>query len=379
MLVKCDKCGNAYNVDDSRLSPKGARIKCPSCGNVFTVHADGRISQSVDKPNFNQISQATTADPSNSPKQVNTSSNEEPETVWKIQHIGLTYTFHDLDSLRNWLSSRSTLDGVKIAKDEEEWREIGDHKEVLTTELITRFFPLGDIPTSSSVNAGSSNTATSSLRSPSFVGQQASPLGVTMNLSGSDDDATLKKSRKAQKERLREQKLQKENTKKWIKIGVLVVVLVVAALVVFRSLNTSSTPGNAATNLNAQPAPIAQEQPRDSAPQKAVPNENKQEAKPAATPEKTNPDDAEEVGMDMDDDIESLAELELQKQLAEAEDMVDQKLWPEARSILEQLRKDMPNHIDVLKLLSKTYRGLSLDAKADEIDAQVKKLQRETL
>lgn len=379
MLVKCDKCGNAYNVDDSRLSPKGARIKCPSCGNVFTVHADGRISQAVDKPNFNQISQATTADSSTPQKQVNTSSNEEPETVWKIQHIGLTYTFHDLDSLRNWLSSRSTLDGVKIAKDEEDWREIGDHKEVLTTELITRFFPLGDIPTSSSVNAGSSNTATSSLRSPSFVGQQASPLGVTMNLSGSDDDATLKKSRKAQKERLREQKLQKENTKKWIKIGVLVVVLVVAALVVFRSLNTSSTPGNAAANLNAQTAPIAQEQPQDTAPQKAMPNENKQEAKTAATPEKTNPDAAEEVGMDMDDDIESLAELELQKQLAEAEDMVDQKLWPEARSILEQLRKDMPNHIDVLKLLSKTYRGLSLDAKADEIDAQVKKLQRETL
>ena len=76
-------------------------------------------------------------------------------------------------------------------------------------------------------------------------------------------------------------------------------------------------------------------------------------------------------------DVEAEAEFELQKQIYEAEELVAKKMWPEARAMLESLRKDMPEQIDVLRLLSQTYKGLGLDDKAAKLDAQIAKLKQQ--
>ena len=138
MLVKCDKCGQSYEVNDSRLSPQGARIKCPSCSNIFLVRLDGGAPVPAPAPKPEAVVPVEPAPAASVP--------DEGEESWKVRHMGLTYTFHDLTSLQDWLSGRPTLEDVKVAKNDDDWKELGDYSEVLTTEMITKFFPLGDVP-----------------------------------------------------------------------------------------------------------------------------------------------------------------------------------------------------------------------------------------
>lgn len=56
--------------------------------------------------------------------------------------------------------------------------------------------------------------------------------------------------------------------------------------------------------------------------------------------------------------------------------MVNSRKWPEARTTLEQLLSDMPEHPEVLEMLSKTYRGLDLHDKAAEMDARLKAIKK---
>ena len=41
MLVRCDKCGQSYEIDNSRIPAKGAKMKCPTCRCVLFVQGDG--------------------------------------------------------------------------------------------------------------------------------------------------------------------------------------------------------------------------------------------------------------------------------------------------------------------------------------------------
>src|SRR5205823_611793 len=41
MLIQCEKCQNRYNLDESKIPGKGAKVTCPSCKNVFIVMKDG--------------------------------------------------------------------------------------------------------------------------------------------------------------------------------------------------------------------------------------------------------------------------------------------------------------------------------------------------
>lgn len=352
MLVTCEKCKQSYDVDETRLSPRGARIKCPSCGNIFLVQPHA-LEQAV--------SNAVATTPNNPGSQ-------EPETIWKILHIGLTYTFHDLESLRNWLMGRPSLDDVKIAKGEDEWMELGDYPEVMTTEMITKFFPLGDVPTSKSVaraddeSSSSGSSIDTSLRTPSMIGLSSqAPVAISRDLS---EPVSLnpKTTRKLQKERIKAEAQQKKLKKKvFITVSVIIVVFV-AVIIVVRHLKANNPSAPTAVNAKIEepviPAPAAPvqvvEQP---APQQPVP-----EAKP---------------DLPSKEEIAELAELELQKQLAEADEMVQKKLWPEARTTLEQLAQDMPDQLDVLQMLAKTYRGLNLSDKAAEVDKHIRKIKED--
>lgn len=373
MLVKCDKCGQSYEIDNSRIPAKGAKMKCPTCRCVLFVQGDGTAvpldiaptpeSKSADMG----LAQGATSEP-----KLATASQE---TVWKVRHVGMTYTFHDLEGLQNWLTARSSLDDVKIAKNEDDWRELGDYKEVLTTDMIAKFFPLGDVPTSSSPRPSLSqmNAVEPAASAPIPNVANAAPVAVSNIASPNDEMASYKRSRKAQQKRQKESINEKQKTQRLITIGVVAVVVVLAAIFAWRYFvagkGVSDVALPSATTVTAAPAPLP-------APAAAkAPAQN--EAKPAPT-EAGKPDSnaAAQGGIDVDD-VEAEAEFELQKQIYEAEELVAKKMWPEARAMLESLRKDMPEQIDVLRLLSQTYKGLGLDDKAAKLDAQIAKLKRQ--
>ena len=277
--------------------------------------------------------------------------------------------------MQNWLTARSSLDDVKIAKNEDDWRELGDYKEVLTTDMIAKFFPLGDVPTSSSPRPSLSqmNAVEPVASAPIPSVANAAPVAVSNIASPNDEMASYKRSRKAQQKRQKESINEKQKMQRLITIGVAAVVVVLAAIFAWRYFvagkGVSDVALPSATTVTAAPSPLP-------APAAAkAPAQN--EAKPAPT-EAGNPDSdaAAQGGIDVDD-VEAEAEFELQKQIYEAEELVAKKMWPEARAMLESLRKDMPEQIDVLRLLSQTYKGLGLDDKAAKLDAQIAKLKQQ--
>jgi len=193
MLVTCDKCGKSFSINDEQLYDNGGKTPCPDCQNMIVAITEGAVQEAQSnvvsmpvKPqrqNIAIIGAATASDAENtavadetgnvadtpiepSTDEASTSvdavdgsadagseggdapaENAEPEEVtWKIRLSGIPYTFHDLESLHDWLKGRMSIDGVKVAKNDDSWREIGDYPEVLPAELVTRFFPLGDVP-----------------------------------------------------------------------------------------------------------------------------------------------------------------------------------------------------------------------------------------
>lgn len=350
MRVICEKCGHEHDVKSSRIPEKGARLKCQQCGNIMFVRPEGSESA--------PMTSAPVSDPV-APPEPSTEIQAPEEPIWKIRNIGITFSFHDLDSLCEWLSNRTSLDGVQIAKGKDDFKELGDYPEVLTTELITRFFPLGDVPTSKNKKTSSADTVEKGLKSmPSM--NAIPPVGMTNDLSISPAESK-KNARMAQKARERAKAEKQNQRKKLIILAVVAVLLVVAVIAVLRfTAAPQQTPAPA-------PAPVPVAEPQPETP--PTPPANQEEAAPAVV-------DNDAPAMPTQEEIENLAELELQKQLSEAEDMVNAKKWPEARTTLEQLLSDMPEHPEVLEMLSKTYRGLDLHDKAAEMDARLKAIRK---
>lgn len=363
MLVKCDKCGQSYEVDDSRIPAKGARMKCPACKSVLFVNSNG-TTKSVDA--------APTADFGNSDKGTPQGGVTPPkagipqsETAWKVRHVGMTYTFHDLDGLQNWLSVRSSLENVKIAKNDDNWRELGDYKEVLTTDIIAKFFPLGDVPTSQAQTPGvvPSNAVDPA---PALPNLSNAPVVMSNIAHSADDMASYKRSRKAQQKRQKESLNEKKKTKRLITTGIFAVVLVLAGIFAWRYFSSTQSANDVVLTEHAAPTPLEPAKTPES--KKPTPAKAPVAPPPAADQETT-------AGIDVDD-VEAEAEFELQKQIYEAEELVSKKMWPEARAMLESLRKDMPEQIDVLRLLSQTYKGLGLNDMASKLDAQIDELKQ---
>ena len=372
MLVKCDKCGQEYEVNEERIAPQGVRIKCPSCAHIFLVRRPDATTLS----GLIGLGEMGASD---------------EEVTWRVRHIGLTYTFHDLDSLRDWLSGRNSLQDVKIARGEDDWRELGDYPEVMTTELITRFFPLGDVPTtrsaeeedisavrSTDMDLGSDFMSLADLGSPATTGiAMAAPASVSANLSKAEKSASMKgaKRKKQQKAAAASADAGKRVArKKLIVVFILFTILAINIVLVTRFMKYGSIfvpdipeyydedddlidPTKLEMYANG-------EGDADAANPEVQPEEPKV---PELTPEEKARIEAEQIQKEVEE--------EKRRQLDDASQMVKSRKWPEARAILEAYRKQWPDDIEALQLLSKTYRGLSLGDRAAECDAEVKKLK----
>ena len=381
MLVKCDKCGQSYEVNDSRLSPQGARIKCPSCAHIFLVRLDGTGSMKAPTP--------PPASESLSASDIATDSlaESENEVTWKVRHMGLTYTFHDLTSLQDWLSGRPSLDDVKVAKDDDDWKELGDYSEVLTTEIITKFFPLGDVPTSDSKPSDSTPSATvngmaSPVRTqsnmsisnmPIMSGSAFSPVTVSSDLSTPEN---LQSAKKIKQEARRRAEQEKQTKQKWTKIIIALVIgvaLLIAAIRIFAYGGLEAIPFlSSKTDESQVDVPVEPKEPIEKELNRIGKTDPEVIAAKAADP---NADTSDLPKVLTEEEMEKLAQEAFQKELEEAEQMVKNRQWPEARATLESLSKQYPRNIAILQLLAKTYRGLNLNAQAVEIEAKIKKIK----
>ena len=369
MIVNCDKCGLEYEVDESRLPPQGARIKCPTCHNIFLV-----------RPNRSPLS--TVIPVLEDPEQYQSAENVsvgEPvkEDEWRVRHIGLTYSFHDLDALRDWLSARASLDDVKVAKNEDDWKELGDYPDILTTEMITKFFPLGDVPssTSKSLNGNLSNSGLSSTLSGTFTGTlngatlNGIKAGVTQSSADLSQSIQTKNKRQIKLEQEKAKKAQQESTKKVIVICILGGLFIIAAIIGGTYFTTGRLP------FMTEPTPTSEATPEPSRPARNV---------PVVVDKQKNQDGDnltdEERELRRDQERAELLRQEDEKRdkiLAEARAMIDAKKWSEARATLETLNEQRPDHLETLQLLAKTYRNINLNEQAAEIEANVRRIIEE--
>ena len=366
MIVNCDKCGLEYDVDESRLPPQGARIKCPTCHNIFLVRPN-RSPQSALMPVAEEPEPSANPDPASpSPAAVD-------EEEWRVRHIGLTYSFHDLSALRDWLSARTSLDDVKVAKGADDWKELGDYPEILTTEMITKFFPLGDVPSSTRTTSGTLNgTLSGTLNGASLSGTlngatlNGAKLGVTQTSADLSQSVQSKNKRQIKIEREKAKKAKEESTKKVILIavgGVILIVVAVIAGVYFTKgrLPFTSAPVQPENTIETPSTPVP------SAP-KVVDNTKKSEGEAISDEEREVLRDQERAELLRQEDEKR------NKVLAEASIMVNNRQWIEAKTTLESLNEERPDHLETLQLLAKTYRALGLNDKAAETEAHVRRV-----
>lgn len=386
MLVRCDNCGQKYEVNDARLSPQGARIKCQNCAQIIVVRLPNVESRkpsttdvTVDNPVFEDAQLLTQVGSPEAPVSGIAEPVSDGVSPWRVRHMGLTYTFHDIQSLRDWLSSRQSLADIKLDQNETGWKEIGDFPDVLTTEMITKFFPLGDVPTTKACAAKTADAMSPVDEMPKPVAAPAI-AGMSPSSFSSDLSKPISVSRKTAKnikrEQLKAEKDKKAMKNKMIGLGILAVVLIVAVIVGLRFVKSGEIlPG---MNTAAPATEVAQS--ADSAEPEA-PAEVKAPEKIAApapepAPEKRDPSAEEDKPkVPSVEELEKLAQEDIQKRFDEASALVKDKKWPEARATLETLVREKPEDIEMLTLLSKTYKGLNLKDKAAEVDAEIKRLK----
>ena len=362
MLVNCDKCGQEYDVTETRLPPQGARIKCPSCGNIFLV-----------RPEHSPVSSVSPIIPDLVESSPNIPTMNKEETGWKASHLGLTYSFPDLTALRNWLSARSSLNDVKVAKGNDEWKELGDYPEVLTTELITKFFPLGDVPTSRTRSTSGTLSPTSMPTVPmadAVLGPMPGLGTVSQSSMDLSQPVQSKNSRQIKIEREKAQKQKQENQQKVIIFAIVGLIVVIAAVFAITYSVTGHFPFMAQkpeevlppepNPAPTAPTPVIVEHPKDNAEEQGLSAEEREELR-------------DQARVDMLREEQAL----LDKHLNEARAMINDKKWPEAQATLEALNQKRPNHLETLQLLAKAYRGLGLNDKVAETEAEVRRILAE--
>ena len=386
MLVRCDNCGQKYEVNDARLSPQGARIKCQNCAQIIVVRLPNVESRkpsttdvTVDNPVFEDAQLLTQVGSPEAPVSGIAEPVSDGVSPWRVRHMGLTYTFHDIQSLRDWLSSRQSLADIKLDQNETGWKEIGDFPDVLTTEMITKFFPLGDVPTTKACAAKTADAMSPVDEMPKPVAAPAI-AGMSPSSFSSDLSKPISVSRKTAKnikrEQLKAEKDKKAMKNKMIGLGILAVVLIVAVIVGLRFVKSGEIlPG---MNTVAPAAEVAQtaDSAEPEAPAEVKEPETIAAPAPEPAPEKREPSAEEDKPkVPSVEELEKLAKEDIQKRFDEASALVKDKKWPEARATLETLVREKPEDIEMLTLLSKTYKGLNLKDKAAEVDAEIKRLK----
>ncbi len=139
MIVKCEHCEQSYQIDETKLPDQGGRIRCTQCSKMVLIKPKRTTTA---KASPKKTTEKT------SPKTPEKKPEKKAQTTWKVRSSGLTYACQGMDSLRDWLLSRNDLNDIKVAKEEDDFCEIGDYAEIMTPDILAKFFPLGNVPTS---------------------------------------------------------------------------------------------------------------------------------------------------------------------------------------------------------------------------------------
>ncbi len=379
--VTCPQCGNRYTVKEERLPPQGARIKCPKCGNIFPV-----------RPNKPDVSATTVSSLLTAPKDAldeqNSSDLLNDEVAWRVRNAGMTFTFHDLPSLQAWMNNRASLSDVKVAKGEDDFKELGDYDEVMSIDLINKFFPLGDVPKTASANDSKPPVVTPSvemLQAPVLT--SSAPASNTNFGVATASKATMRAIQKARNEE--NKRAQDANNKLKIFLALLVMVgCVLFALNQFGVLDK--------TMFHKQEIPIGYHLEVVDGVENIVPDFVEPEPEPensgvadnlgaangengdvlpipSTVPEEIVDPNANTIS---DEEAEAIVAAEVEKILTQARESVKKRNWPVAQTILISFIKDHPDNIEAKELLVKTYRALGQNEKADQLNADIRDLKK---
>lgn len=132
MIIECPSCQARYRIREEKLPADGGGIKCPNCAHVFVVTPGGQVADPPKavpahgtqynravKAAEEEIEQARAAldtPPSNLAPAAESPARK-VVSKWKVRSAGLVFDFADIDSVKRWLASRESLDGVEASDD----------------------------------------------------------------------------------------------------------------------------------------------------------------------------------------------------------------------------------------------------------------------
>lgn len=119
MIVTCPNCSSRYKIDEARIKGRGAKITCPSCAHKFVVYREG------EQPAEDAVETAGI------PADIARRDFRQVGITWKVRKgIGLTYDFHDLISLREYLDDGQIEPRDVISYDAKEWKPLSEVRDL---------------------------------------------------------------------------------------------------------------------------------------------------------------------------------------------------------------------------------------------------------
>jgi predicted Zn finger-like uncharacterized protein len=131
MIIECPACQARYRIREEKLPAEGGGIKCPNCAHVFVVTPDGQLSETKKADpshgtDYNVAVRAAEAEIEQARAQAESQvASAAPRDTgikkavsrWKVRNAGLVFDFADIDSVKRWLATRESLDGVDASDD----------------------------------------------------------------------------------------------------------------------------------------------------------------------------------------------------------------------------------------------------------------------
>ena len=112
MIVSCPACSARYKIDSSKIKGRGAKITCPRCAHKFVVYKDRSPSRSAEPPTM----------PLRSTSEILTRDFRRVGVTWRVRRsMGVTYSFHDLETLRRHLEQGKVQKEDSLSYDARTW------------------------------------------------------------------------------------------------------------------------------------------------------------------------------------------------------------------------------------------------------------------
>jgi predicted Zn finger-like uncharacterized protein len=115
MIVNCPACSARYRIDPAKITGRGAKITCPRCSHKFVVYKDGDGA----------ASSGPRSEPTARPRAQSDILDRDFRRVgitWRVrQGTGVTYSFHDLRSLRRYVDEGRIKPNDSLSYDSFTW------------------------------------------------------------------------------------------------------------------------------------------------------------------------------------------------------------------------------------------------------------------